>query len=460
MRKAPVGLKILICVAALGCAAWAQSPGVSQPSDAADDPGSVFPHSSASRFYIAGQFNTVFQAHPAFRARYSGANSLRSRDEAEDSRVFTLYTGVALTSTTAVLFDGESAGGRGISDALGLAGFTNLDVVRNPSLGAKPYVARLMLHQIIPLGTGSEESDRNPLSIFTRLPVRRLEIRFGKFSLADFFDQNSVGTDSHLQFLNWTVDNNGAFDYAADTRGYTEGLMLEFHDRAWSFRFAEALMPKVANGVKLERDITQARGENFELELRPSLAKRQTTIRVLSFVNHAAMGDYRKSIELFLSGATPLPDITATRRQGPVKYGFGLNLEQEITPTVRAFARIGWNEGRHESFVYSEVDQTVSLGGDLRGSHWRRRHDKAGVAIVSNAISSVHQEYLRLGGQGFLLGDGGLNYGRENIVEAYYNAHLWRGVYGALDIQHVNDPGYNRDRGPVWAPGLRLHVDF
>jgi high affinity Mn2+ porin len=60
----------------------------------------------------------------------------------------------------------------------------------------------------------------------------------------------------------------------------------------------------------------------------------------------------------------------------------------------------------------------------------------------------------------FLLGDGRLNYGRENIVETYYTMHMWRGFYPSFDFQFVNHPGYNRDRGPVFAPALRLHLEF
>jgi carbohydrate-selective porin OprB len=270
-----------------------------------------------------------------------------------------------------------------------------------------------------------------------------------------------VGGDDHLQFLNWTDVNNGAYDYAADTRGYTYDVMLEYDDRAWAVRFAEALMPKVANGIQLDWNVRRARAENLEIELHPHVfAARPTAVRLLSYVNHANMGDYREAVALFLAGKTPQPIIEDTRRQGRIKYGFGVNLEQQLTASLRAFARFGWNEGRHESFAYTEVNQAFNLGADYRGDRWRRRHDKVGVAFISNAISKDHQEYLRLGGLGFLLGDGNLNYGRENIVESYYDAHFWRGVYGALDLQHINNPGYNRDRGPVWVPALRLHVEF
>jgi hypothetical protein len=452
---------LLILVLLAGRCAFAQSPTTSKSdADATEDPVTVLPHPENTRWYIGGQFNTVYQGHPSFPAKYSGPNSLRTKAEAEDSRVYTLYTGLELTATTEVLLDMESSGGRGVSDALGLAGFTNLDVVRNPDLGAKPYTARAMVHQVIPLGKDNEESQRTWLSLFTRLPARRLEIRAGKFSMPDFFDQNDVGSDSHLQFLNWTVDSNGAYDYAADTRGYTQGVLIEYHDHGTVLRFAETRMPRVANGLKLD-PFRNARAENIELELHPKLlANRNTSVRLLSFVNHADMGDYRRAITLFLAGVTPTPDITATRRPGTVKYGFGLNLQQDITSSLRAFARFGWNEGRHESFAYTEVDQTIETGGDLRGTRWGRQYDKVGLAFVSNAISRVHQQYLALGGLGFLLGDGALNYGRETIVETYYTAHLWRGVFASADLQHINNPGYNRDRGPVWFPAVRLHVDF
>jgi len=460
LRKLAHAMAAVLWLAAF---ASAQAPSATQPGEkeAPDDPVTVLPHSGDSRFYFGGQFNTVFQAHGDFHALYNGPNSLKNTAESEDSRVATLFLGARLTRYTAVVFHGESTAGRGISDALGLAGFTNLDVVRNPELGPRPYIARFFLDQVIPLDTKTEEAERSPLQMFTDLPERRLELRFGKLSTADWFDQNSIASDSHLQFLNWTVDNNGAYDYAADTRGYTWGLVAELHNLSWSFRFGEMLMPKVANGIKLEHDLTKAHSENFELELRPKpLANRQTTIRLLSFVNHADMGDYRLAVDEYLRGLTPVPDVAATRRIGRVKYGFGLNAEQEFGHDVRGFLRLGWNDDGVESFAYTEVGQTISLGGDVKGTHWRRKLDKAGVALTSSAISSAHQRYLRLGGLGFLLGDGNLRYGRETIFETYYTAHLWRGVFGSFDAQHINNPGYNRDRGPLWVPALRLHVDF
>jgi len=429
--------------------------------DAEPSSQTIFGHSQSSRFWISGQINIIFQAHPSFNAKYSGQNSLKSHREHATSDLLTLYTGVQLTRNTELLFDIESAGGRGLSDALGLAGFTNLDVVRNPTLGSKPYIARLMIHHIIPLSRETTKATRGPLSLATELPVRRLEIRAGKFSMADFFDVNSVGSDSHLQFMNWTVDNNGAYDYAADTRGYTYGVIAEYQDRNWGVRFAEALMPKVANGINLDLNLGRASAESLEFEVRGNLLPGHPgVLRLLSYLNRANMGNYRRAVEDFRAGQTSVPDITAHPLQTRKKYGFGVNFEQELSKSVRVFGRYGWNDGHNESYAYTEVDNTADFGFDVKGNKWHRKEDKVGVAFVTNGISGDHQSYLALGGLGFLLGDGALTYGRENIVETYYTAHLWRGIFGSVNLQHINHPGYNRDRGPVLVPGLRLHIDF
>jgi high affinity Mn2+ porin len=412
------------------------------------------------RFWISAQGNFIRQQHPAFDAAYSGPNSFQAAKEHATSRVETLYTGVQITHRLEFLFDVESAGGAGLSNALGIAGFTNVDVVRNPTLGEAPYVSRVMLHYTIPLSSETTEATRNPLSLASTVPVRRLELRLGKMSTADFFDLNSVGSDSHLQFMNWAIVNNGAFDYAADTRGYTYGLVMEYYARNWAVRFGEMLMPTVANGIDLDWNIARARGENFEVEYhRAFIPKHEGIVRALGFVNHANMGSYQEAIDGFLSGHDATPDVTLYRQQGRVKYGFGLNAEQEVTPLVRAFARLGWNDGANESFAYTEIDRTAEVGADLRGKPWHRRDDKIGAAFVANGLSSGHRQYLALGGSGFILGDGGLNYGLEKIFETYYTAHLWRGISVAADYQHVTNPGYNQARGPANVVSFRIHVE-
>jgi hypothetical protein len=472
IRLARTALLWLLMVLACALCASAQSV---QPNDAdqqskvigyatpedTNDPPAMFPHVTDTRYWLSGQANFIFQTHPPFHASYSGANSLDPNYEKATSRVLTLYTGVRLNNSTELLVDIEEAGGAALSTGLGLAGAPDLDIVRNPLLSKAPYLGRGMIHKVFALSKDKVENERNALSLFDELPRRRLEIRFGKFSMVDFFDQNSVGSDTHLQFANWTVDNNGAYDYAADTRGYTVGITADYEDRNWGFRFAEALMPKVANGIDLVWRPWQVHAENWEYELRRGLIpKRAGVVRLLAFTNYANMGIYRQAVAQFEDHQVARPDITKHPWHITRKYGFGVNFEQSLTRNLTAFGRLGWNNGKTESFAYTEVDQTLAAGLGANGRWWRRRYDRFGIAFVTNAICKDHQDYLVRGGYGFLLGDGALNYGRENIVESYYTAHVWRGVYVAPGLQYIVNPGYNRDRGPVLVPAFRLHLEL
>jgi hypothetical protein len=425
----------------------------------------MFPHPENARYWISGQANVIFQGRLPFHSTYQGPNSFRNSAEYKTSMVETLYMALRRNGSTRYntdfIFDMESAGGRGLSEALGLAGFTNLDVVRNPNLGSTPYIARYQVHQVVGLTEKTTSQEANIFAPASTVPARRVEFRVGKMTLPDFFDVNSVGSDSHLQFMNWTVDNNGAWDYAADTRGYTVGGMAEYDDRAWSIRYGLFAMPIVANGLDMDWAFSRAHAHNGEFEVRRSwVPERKGVTRLLFYANRAHMGTYREAVQAYLAGVDATPTITMHEHFGALKYGFGYNTEQELTSSLRVFGRFGWNEGQHESFAYTEVDQTVEAGADYAGDRWHRPQDKVAIAVVSNAIKRDHQNYLRLGGLGFLLGDGRLNYGRENIVESYYTWHAWKGLFYSVDMQHVDDPGYNRDRGPAWVGSARAHLDF
>ncbi len=418
------------------------------------------PPDSSRRWWLSGQVNVIYQWHPAFAAAYSGINSLQAREEHATSVVTTLYSGYRVGPRTEVFFDLESAAGGGISQALGLAGFTNLDVVRNPTLGAKPYVARALLRYTIPLSQATVPGERGPLGLLSELPLRRLSFTAGKLGMADVFDLNTVGSDSHWQFLNWTVDNNGAYDYAADTRGYTIGAIVEYQDRAWALRFAEAVMPKVANGIDYDWDLAHAHADNLELEWRHGDGSgRDGTVRALVYENHANMGKYAEAIAAYQAGTETVPDVTAHRQVGRRKAGAGLNVEQGLGAGWRLFGRAGLNDGTIESFAYTEVDQTLQLGIGLLAPPWRPS-DRIGLVFVSNGISNEHREYLALGGLGFLLGDGALTYGREQILEGFYTMTPWRWMGVGFDYQYIAHPGYNRDRGPVSVFALRAHLEY
>ena len=466
-------LRLSIAVLAVLCCRTGSGQDAASPAQTTDtqpeatSTPAIFRHPDEARYLVSGQANIIFQAHGPFHSPYEGANSLLGRGEYKTSLLGTVYLGYEVNANpryaTDAILDVESAGGRGISEALGLAGFTNLDVVRNPNLGSTPYLSQYMIHQVIGFTDEMTDSERSTVSLQTKVPVRRLDLHIGRMGLPDFFDANSVGTDSHLQFLNWTVDNNGAWDYAANTRGYTDGVVAEYVDHAFSARYGIAAMPTVANGIDLQYQFRQGSGQNVELEWRKSVLpdpKLKGAVRLLGFVNHANMGDYRQQNQAFLRGETPTPEITAHPFTSSVKYGVGLNAEQQVSDNGRVYGRFGWNEGEHESYAYTEVDQTFAVGGSYSLQRYRRPDDKAGLTFVSNAIKKDHQAYLALGGKGFLIGDGRLNYAREDIVEGYYNLHAWKGVYYALDAQFIEHPGYNQDRGPVLVESVRMHVDF
>jgi carbohydrate-selective porin OprB len=138
------------------------------------------------------------------------------------------------------------------------------------------------------------------------------------------------------------------------------------------------------------------------------------------------------------------------------------------------FARLGWNDGNTESFAFTEVDRLVSLGGQLSGRHWLRTEDRVGAAIAVEGLSEPHRQYLAAGGTGFVLGDGRLDYGHEQILEIYYRADIpWplNGGWGVFskhplkiqlspDFQYIRNPAYNQDRGPVRYWALRVHAEL
>lgn len=420
------------------------------------------PLTLSDRFWIGGQINEVAQGHLSFPALYSGPHSFDRHPEDAVTSVEDLFTGVRVTRNFSVLFDAEDVRGNGLSGSVGMAGFPDLDAQRAPSPGVAAvhtYMARFLLHYVVPLGGHMVPNTPSYLELARSLPSRRLEIYFGKFSLADFFDGNAYASDDHSQFLNWTADENGAWDYAANTPGYTYGAYFEFVDNAWSLRFAEALMTRNPNGRYLSLRIGTSRAENAEVGWAYSPST-NGKVRVLGFVNEAPMGSFANAIAAWHAGVTPAPDVNAVRQVGAHEYGFGLNWQQGLPLGFGLFARAGWDNGKFESYSFTEVNNTFEGGIQIPGKLWHRPRDHAGAVFVSNGISRLHQEYLADGGVGFMLGDGALTYGREQIFEAYYNLKLPLGFSFGPDIQYVTNPGYNQVRGPVTVFGMRMHIHF
>jgi len=371
----------------------------------------------------------------------------------------TLFFGLRLAENTQLYFDPELAGGRGFSGTNGIANFPNGEMPRVATATPKPYLARLYVTQDFGFGEAREtiESDANQLG-GTR-PMTRYSITAGRFTVTDFFDNNRYTHDPRTQFMGWGIMYNGAWDYPADTRGYTWGWMHEFHTRRWSVRYASVAEPRVANGLRFDRRLLRDRGDLFEGELRGSHAGHQGAVRLLGFLHHTDSGAYAEAIRVAAQTGAP-PDVASVHRPGTLKYGFGISADQEVGRDVGVFGRLGWNDGKTESFAFTAIDRLASAGVSVNGRRWKRREDAAAAEITVAGISGVHRLYLARGGYDFLIGDGHLNYAPEAIFETYYQARLFPGFFATVDLQDIHNPAYNRDRGPVVVGSLRLHVEW
>ena len=371
----------------------------------------------------------------------------------------TLFFGLRLAENTQLYFDPELAGGRGFSGTNGTANFPNGEMPRVATATPKPYLARLYVTQDFGFGEAREtiESDANQLG-GTR-PMTRYSITAGRFTVTDFFDNNRYTHDPRTQFMGWGIMYNGAWDYPADTRGYTWGWMHEFHTRRWSVRYASVAEPRVANGLRFDRRLLRDRGDLFEGELRGSHAGHQGAVRLLGFLHHTDSGAYAEAIRVAAQTGAP-PDVASVHRPGTLKYGFGISADQEVARDVGVFGRLGWNDGKTESFAFTAIDRLASAGVSVNGRRWKRREDAAAAEITVAGISGVHRLYLARGGYDFLIGDGHLNYAPEAIFETYYQARLFPGFFATVDLQDIHNPAYNRDRGPVVVGSLRLHVEW
>jgi high affinity Mn2+ porin len=411
------------------------------------------------RWNLSWQATSIGQYHGAFDSLYAGQNSLSDKPERDVSLTTTLFFGYRITDETQIYFNPEIAGGRGFSGVTGVANATNGELPRVASATPKPYLARLYVSHDFGFGDEREpvEGDANQLG--GSRPATRYTIVVGRFTLTDFFDNNRYTHDPRTQFMGWGVMFNGAWDYPADTRGYTWGWMHEFHTRRWSLRYASAAEPKVANGLRFDRRLFRDRGDVFEGELHYAPHSHEGALRVLGYINHADAGNYGKALQLAAATNT-VPDINKTLQPGTLKYGFGINMEQELVKNIGVFARLGWNDGKTEDFAFTAIDRLATGGVSVSGALWKRPEDTAASEFTASGLSAVHALYLSRGGLDFIIGDGRLDYMPEYIWESYYSARVLKGFFVTLDAQHIANPAYNHDRGPLWAYSLRLHMEY
>jgi high affinity Mn2+ porin len=416
---------------------------------------------------LGAQYTYVLQHQTALNSPYSGPRSLLAEGDTQPTNTIGFYGGWAVASWAQLYLDTEKFMGAGVSGATGLGGLTNGDVVREGTVGLKKtfYIARAYLRLMLPLGDAVTHLSRTQDQIAGNEATTRLEFKAGRMAVTDDFDHNRYASATRTQFMNWSLWANTAWDYAANTRGFTDGFVLSYLSPSWALRYGLYRMPLYANGQTLET-LNRAQGQNLELTL--SAWPSGLIVRLLGYRNTARLGDYREALAIAAENGT-VPNVAADDRNGRHKYGFGLNAELPLADSgdTGVFMRAGWDNGATETFAFTEVDRQLSGGVQLSGVHWGRSTDVAGLGLVVGGLSEPHRDYLAAGGSGFLLGDGRLNYAHEQILELYYRLQLFDSL-GTIplrlqlspDFQFIRNPGYNEDRGPVRFYGVRLHLEY
>ena len=411
---------------------------------------------SSSRWWNYHIANTdILQWQPSFPAKYSGPVSLQSSSQTAETVDLDAFAGLRLWTGAEMHVDGLFWQGFGLSQTRGIEAFPNAEAYKIGANRGNFAITRAFIRQTINLGGESHEVLDDALHLGGHQDDTRLVLTVGEMSALDIFDMNSYAGDPGRQFLNWAFVGNEAWDYPANSLGYITGAAAELYQNNWALRYGFLQMPRVANGMAIDKAYLRAWGMVVEAERRFSLNSHPGAVRLEAFLNRARMGRYSDALD---GGGGP-PDVTLTRDYR-FKYGFALNAEQELMRDVGVFARLGWNDGQEEGWVYSDVDRAASIGLSVAGSYWNRPNDTVGLAGVANGLSDTHKRYLEAGGVGILDGDGALTYGVEKALEFYYNLAVWKSVHLTVDYQYVANPANNRDRGPVSALGGRVHWEF
>lgn len=407
---------------------------------------------------LFGQSTFVKQYHPGFTSPYEGPNSLTPVANGEQTLDFTLFVGVRLWEGGAVYINPEMDQGFGLSNTVGVAGFPNGEGAKVGQ--SEPYfrLPRIFVRQRYDLGGEATALTPGANELGGTQTANNVTLTLGKFSAVDIFDTNSFAHDSRGDFLNWAVIDAAAYDYAADAWGYTVGAAAEWTQSWWTLRGGFFDLSDVPNSKQLEHDFREFQVVG-ELEGRYQLAGHPGKARLLGFLSYARMGAYDDAVRLALATGTT-PD-TGQVRHFASRPGVALNVEQELTPDLGAFARLSFNRSSKEAYDFTDVNRSQLVGVSLKGGAWNRASDVVGLAAVANEISAAARAYFAAGGLGILVGDGQLPHpGTELIAETYYALRLTEGFVVTADYQHVTNPAYNRDRGPVSIFGLRLHLEF
>ena len=435
-----------VCLAALVLANSCPSLGVAQAPD-------------EEQWNAKFQATYVWQRKAAFDAPYSGTNSLAAARQKSYSFTATAAFGVRPWSGGELYFNPEVAQGIPLSSLTGLGGFTNGEIARTAGSNPTLYRARLFLRQTWGFGGGRDRVDSDANQLAGTVDRRRLVFTAGNLSLLDIFDDNAYSHDARTQFLNWSLLTHGAYDFAADARGYTSGFALEYFHDAWAMRFGRFMQPRLPNQLPLDYALFRNYGDQIEIERAHTLGGQPGKLRLLAYRNVANMSRFQDALDR-AAAVGGVPDINQVRFGRKARHGVGVNLEQALTGNVGLFGRAMWSDGKTETYAFTEIDTSVSAGALIKGGSWGRAADTVGIAFARNRLSTERRDYLAAGGLGFFIGDGRINYRPETIFETFYSIGVSKNFWLSFDWQHIRNPAYNADRGPVNVGTIRLHTEF
>ena len=410
----------------------------------------------ADNIAVHGQTTIVTQYALPFRAPYAGQNSL-SPNQVRETFDADLFVCVRPWEGGEIWINPEIDQGFGLNGTFGVAGFPSAEAYKVGATYPYARVPRAFLRQTIDLGGEVQKVESGPMQFAGSQTSDRLVLTVGKFSVVDIFDSNKYAHDPRGDFLNWTLVNTGAFDYAADAWAFTYGAAAEWYTGPWTLRAGVFDGPVVPNSSNLDPTFGQFQMVG-EVERRYQLFGQPGKIAMTGYLTRARMGNFQTAVDLAnLTGAAP--DLSLVRSYTS-KLGLAGNIEQQIVPGVGLFARAGYTPGRLEAYAFTDADATLAGGASISGKFWNRPNDTLGIAGIRNMISATHQAYFAAGGYSALIGDGQLPHpGAEKILEVYYTLPIATWAL-SVDYQFIANPAYNRDRGPISIVATRLHTQF
>jgi high affinity Mn2+ porin len=450
---AAVRAALRMALAAAGALALAPATAWSAD-DGAPDAADATPQSWA----VHVQFTSVTQYHPSFHAAFSGPNSLASGNRGDATNDMTFYVGVRPWRGAEIWLNPEIDQGFGLSNTLGVAGFTSGEAYKVGENNPYVRLQRWFFRQTVDLGGDVQKVDPDLNVLGARQSADRLVFTVGKFGVADIFDNNKYAHDTRNDFLNWSLIDTGSYDYAADAWGYSYGAVAEGYRGDWTARLGLFDLSIVPNSKNLDPDFGQFQWD-AEIEHRHLLWGQPGAVRLTGFLTRGRMGSLAQAAAIARATGAPA-DIAAVRRYAS-RGGVSLSADQQLMDGLGVFLRAGWAEGDKEAYEFTDIDHTVAAGLSLNGARWGREDDTVGLAGVVNTPSKQRRDFLAAGGLGILIGDGKLiNSGPEQILETYYSLGLFKLAHLSLDYQYIANPAYNRDRGPVSVFGARLHAQY